>query len=98
MIRVVYRWKVDKENREAFREAWEGVTTRIRRETEGARGRVFLESCQDAEEVITIAHWDKYEQWQAFIDNAPAEQMRKMHELANLVSKQAFRQTGDHTI
>ena len=98
MIRVIYRWKVQDENRGAFRSAWEKVTTTIRANTHGARGSVLMESCDDPTEFVTIAHWDRLDQWQSFIDMAPQGHMQDMHRLADLVSREAFRQIGDHTI
>ena len=98
MIRVVYRWKVEGADRAAFRSAWEKATTTIRATTDGARGSVLLESCDDPTELVTIAHWDSVDQWAAFIDAAPQGPMKRLHDLAELVSTEAFRQIGDHTI
>ena len=98
MIRVVYRWKVPEANRAAFRSAWAQTTTAIRAETDGARGSLLLESSDDPTEVMTIAHWDSLDQWKAFIGGAPRGQMKRMHELAELVSSTPFRLVEDHTI
>jgi len=98
MIRIVYRWKVPEEHRAAFRAAWRETTTAIRASTEGARGSVLLENCDDPAECLTIAHWDRLDQWRSFIDSAPTSQMKTMHDLAERVSVQAFRQIDDQTI
>lgn len=73
MIRVVYRWQVRAANRAAFKLAWERATTAIRDSTDGARGSLLLESCDDPTECLTIAYWDDLEQWRSFIDGAPID-------------------------
>jgi len=98
VIRVVYRWKVPEENRTVFKAAWRDTTTAIRDSTEGARGSVFLEGCDDPGECMTIAHWDHLDQWRSFIDAAPTSQMKTMHDLAERLSVQAFRQVDDQTV
>ena len=98
MIRAVYRWKVGEANRAAFRSAWAETTTAIRAETDGARGSLMLESCDDPAEVLTVAHWDSLEQWKAFIGGAPLGRMKDMHELAELISSTPFRLVEDHTV
>lgn len=97
-IRVVYRWKVPAENRAAFAAAWRDTTTAIRADTDGARGSVLLESCDDPAECLTVAHWDSLDQWRSFIDAAPTSRMKTLHDLAERVSVEAFRQVGDETI
>lgn len=98
MIRVVYRWRVPEANRVAFRAAWEKATTLIRENTLGARGSVLFESCDDPTEFMTVAHWDHLDQWRAFVETAARAPMKEMHGLGEMVSRQAFRQIGDHTV
>ena len=98
MIRIVYRWKVGQGNQAAFRTAWDIATTAIRDNTEGARGSILLEGCDDPTDLITIAHWDSLEQWTSFIRTTPEVYMKRLHELAELVSMEAFRQVGDRTV
>lgn len=98
MIRVVYHWRVPAANQEAFRRAWRKATTAIRDTTQGARGSLLFESCDDPTALVTIAHWDRLDQWKAFIDTAPADQMKELHDLAKLESSTAFRQLEDQTV
>lgn len=98
MIRIIYRWKLLEANETAFRDAWEKATTTIRETTKGARGSVFLKSCQTPEACLTIARWDSYDDWQAFWNEASPPEMKVMHQLAELVSTEAFDEMGDHTI
>ena len=98
MIRVVYRWRVPKANCVAFGAAWEKATTQIRETTLGARGSLLFESCDDPTEFMTVAHWDHLDQWREFIETAAQVSMKDMHALAELRSREAFRQIGDHTV
>lgn len=98
MIRVVYRWRVQEADQTAFRAAWGKATTTIRETTDGARGSVLFESCDNPNEFMTIAHWNNLDQWKSFVGAAPLVHMKEMHSLAELVSSEAFRQVGDHTI
>ena len=66
MLRVVYRWRLQPENAAKFRAAWEKATTSIRSSTPSARGSVLLQNRQDRAEVMTIARWDRFEDWQTF--------------------------------
>ncbi len=98
MLRVVYRWRLQPENADKFRAAWEKATTSIRSSTPGARGSVLLQNRQDPAEVMTIARWDRFEDWQTFWKGAPQDDMEFMQNLAELLSSQVFDELGDHTI
>ena len=98
MIQVLYRWRVPRENHEAFLAAWEVVTTGIRGDTPGARGSICLASHDDPTEIVTMARWDSRAQWEAFVGAAKDARMRPMRELGELVSMRSYEQRGDHTV
>ncbi|MCB0195592.1 MAG: antibiotic biosynthesis monooxygenase [Anaerolineae bacterium] len=98
MIRVTYKWKVKEEDVAEFKAAWAATTTAIRAGTPGARGSFMLQSHQDPTLFITIARWDKLEDWQAFWDAAHPPQMETMHALAERLSVESFEEIDDHTI
>ncbi len=98
MIQVIYRWQVPEENQAAFLAAWEQTTKSIRQSTAGARGSFCIVSVDTPTEILTVAKWDKLEQWQAFIADARLTSMREMHELGTRVSSTAYEQKGDFTV
>jgi heme-degrading monooxygenase HmoA len=98
VIQIVYRWKVPEENREAFLAAWSSTTQGIRETTEGARGSLCIVSVEDPTEILTIAKWDRIEQWLEFIKTAKSTSMSEMHTLGVQLSHAAYEQAGDHTI
>ena len=98
MIQVIYRWRVEPENREAFLAAWERTTTAIRETTDGARGSICVVSVDDPSTILTIAKWDRLDQWRAFVAEAKTTAMKEMHTLGTQVSHDAFEQVGDFTI
>lgn len=98
MIRVVYKWKVKKEDEAKFKAAWAKTTTAIRASTPGARGSFMLQSHQEPTEFITIARWDKLEDWQAFWDASHPPEMETLHTLAERLSVESFEEIEDHTI
>ncbi len=98
MIRVMYRWKVQKTDEEKFRTVWAKATTKIRESTVGARGSVLLQSHQDPTEFVTIARWDKIEDWQTFWKDPSRTEMQDMHAIAERLSVDAFDAVEDHTV
>lgn len=98
MIQVIYRWEVPIARQAEFVSAWERTTVRIRESVPGARGSLLLVSVDDPTEILTVARWDKLEQWQAFVEGAMLDSMKIMHDLATRVSSRAYRQTGDFTV
>lgn len=98
MIRVIYRWKVKEEDQAQFRAAWAKTTTGIRERTPGARGSILLHSQHEPTEFITMARWDRLEDWQAFWGEASSADMQVMHSLAERVSVEAFEEIEDHTV
>lgn len=97
MIRVVYRWRVEPENFEAFRDSWRSTTNRIHDTFAGALGSFMLRSLEDACDVTTVAKWDSLESWQRFWKDNNPEAMRKMRTLGERLSADAFEEVEDHT-
>lgn len=98
MIRVVYRWKVQRADVAKFKTAWARATTAIRESTTGARGSIFLQSHQHPTEFVTIARWNKFEDWRAFWENETQTEMQIMHSLAERLSVETYEEIEDHTI
>lgn len=98
MIRVIYRWKVEAGKEEQFRAAWKKATTTIRDQNPAARGSFFLQNHQDPTELLTVARWDSFEDWQAFWKGSPPADMQPMRQLAELVSSESFEEIEDHTV
>ena len=98
MIQVVYRWDVPVERQEAFLAAWAQTTVTIRETTEGARGSFCIVGIDTPTEVLTIARWDRLDQWQGFVAGARLTSMRDMHALGTQLSATAYEQKGDFTI
>lgn len=98
MIQVIYRWKVVEANRSGFIAAWSKTTQLIRDSTEGARGSFCIVNVNDLTDILTIARWDRLEQWRAFVKAARSSSMSAMHALGEQISHTAYEQIGDHTI
>ena len=64
MLRVIYRWKVDPDRFEEFREAWEAMTEAIRAQRLGARGSMLLRDPDRPDEVMAIATWESRAHWE----------------------------------
>jgi heme-degrading monooxygenase HmoA len=52
----------------------------------------------DQTEIITIARWDKLDQWRQFVKTTKSATMAEMHRLATLHSHVAYEQVGDFTV
>jgi len=98
MVRIIYRWRVQEADQSKFKAAWANATTAIRDSTVGARGSVLLQSHRDPTEYITIARWDKIEDWQAFWEDSSRTEMQVMHSLAKHLSDEAYEEIEDHTV
>lgn len=98
MVRVIYRWRVKESNQAKFKAVWSKTTNLIKEQISGARGSVLLQSHQDPCEFITIARWDKLEDWQSFWKDAPQTDMQEMHALAERLSEEVYEEIEDHTV
>ncbi|MCP3871002.1 MAG: hypothetical protein GY703_23475 [Gammaproteobacteria bacterium] len=94
MIRMIYRWRVQTADQEEFKAAWGRATTRIRGTTSGARGSMLMQSHQDPTEFVTLARWDRAEDWQ----DPSRTEMRYMHKIAERLSADVFEEIEDHTV
>ncbi len=97
MIRVIYRWKVEPENFEAFKEIWRATTNRIHESVPGALGSFMLRACESESDIWTVAKWDSIESWEKFWGNTNPEEMEEMRKLGKRISVQAYDEIEDHT-
>ncbi|WP_320034421.1 antibiotic biosynthesis monooxygenase [Halarcobacter sp.] len=97
MIRVIYKWRVEKEDFDAFKEAWSIATNKIHETTKGARGSFMIKSFEDETLISTVARWDNLEQWKAFWTIKPPKEMEKMRKIAEFISSEAYEEIEDYT-
>ena len=71
MIHVIYRWRVQQGQENAFARAWTQGTRAIRASCKGAHGSVLLRSHRHPSEYIGIAAWEQIEDVQAFWNSDP---------------------------
>jgi heme-degrading monooxygenase HmoA len=98
MVRIVYTWRVQKADESKFRAEWVKARTAIKNSTVGARGSFLLRSHQDPTKFITIARWDKLEDWRAYWEDSTRIEMQVMHTLAKRLSAEVYDEIEDHTI
>ncbi len=97
MIRVVYRWKVNPENFENFKEVWVHTTNNIHETVPGALGSFMLRSTENETEVVTVAKWDSVESWKRFwVSDNPSE-MVGMRRIGERVSVTIYDEIDDFT-
>jgi heme-degrading monooxygenase HmoA len=97
VIPIIYRWEVPVDKQAAFLAAWEETTVTIRETTVGARGSFCVVSVDAPTEILTVAKWDRLDQWQDFIKGAKLASMKEMHALGTQISSRAYVQKGDFT-
>ncbi len=97
MIRVIYKWRVEKPAEQAFRVAWAKATADIRKSTIGARGSFLLQSRKDSAQFVTIARWDSLEDWQSYWSDSTRAEMQEMHAVAERLSVDVFDEIEDYT-
>lgn len=71
MIRVVYRWTVDRPQADAFVAAWWEATRYIQQAWPSAHGSVLLKSTLEPDVYLAVARWDSVAAWKASRDAAP---------------------------
>lgn len=98
MIRVIYRWSVDRANIPAFRNAWRTATREIHANVKGARGSFMLQEKGKPGEILTIARWDTEEDWRAFWKEEDPEEMRIMRSLGERGALEVFDEFADFTV
>ena len=97
MIRVVYKWRVPKENFAEFQQTWTKTTNNIHETVAGALGSFMLRSFDSEDEVITVAKWDSVESWKAFWGSADPAEMQEMRKLGTRISANAYEEIDDFT-
>jgi len=97
MIRVIYRWRVEPENFQKFKEAWSVATNHIHETVPGALGSFMLRSRESDCEVLTVAKWDSVASWKNFWGNAKPVEMEEMRKLGERTSVEAFDEIEDYT-
>jgi len=97
MFRVIYEWRVPADKMDKFQNVWRSATESIHESVEGALGSFMLQSSDTPEKVLTIAKWNSREDWEQFWGNRNPEKMRKMREIAERVSVEAFDEIEDRT-
>ena len=92
MIRVVYRWRVERGREEDFATWWHDGTIRIRQSQPGSLGSTLCRSTKDSEVFVGIARWQNRQDVEAFwgqasdvgFDGAVLESVEVMEELDDL--------------
>ncbi|MCG7201215.1 antibiotic biosynthesis monooxygenase [Marinobacter pelagius] len=97
MIRVIYRWRVEPESFEAFRQAWQRATNHIHETVPGALGSFMLRGEEDPSDVLTVARWESRESWKRFWGNRDPGQMRAMRALGTRIDAEVFEEIEDYT-
>ena len=97
MIRVIYRWHVEKENLDEFEREWSIATNKIHRTIPDALGSFMLQEVDDENDILIIAKWDSIESWKAFWDSENPTEIETMQKLGKLISTEAYREVDDFT-
>jgi len=71
MIRVVYRWTVDRTQADAFVAAWWEATRYIQQAWPSAHGSFLLKSTLEADVYVAVARWDSVDAWKTSREAAP---------------------------
>lgn len=97
VVRILYRWKVELENFEAFEKAWRRATNTIHETVPGALGSFMLRQTGNETEILTVAKWDSVESWEAFWGAANPQEMEGMHKLGHRVCVTLYDEIEDFT-
>lgn len=98
MIRVVYEWKVESDNIQAFQKAWRETTSRIHDAVKGARGSFMIQEAGSPGNILTIARWDCVEDWKAFWKEDNPAEMQGMRNLGERICVTVYDEVGDYTV
>lgn len=97
VFRVIYRWEVEPQNFDKFVDVWRTTTNRIHASVPGALGSFMLRGHEKTTEVLTIAKWASFEDWEAFWGNANPAEMEDMRALGTRISVESYSEVEDHT-
>ena len=97
MVRILYKWHVETQHLEKFKEVWKVTTNHIHENVKGARGSFMLVNHTQPHEILTIARWDRLEDWKTFWGAQHANEMSKMHELGRRLSIDIYEEIDDYT-
>lgn len=97
MLRVIYRWQVEPENFEEFKQTWRTTTNHIHETVPGALGSFMLRACENSSEILTVAKWDSQASWERFWGNQNPSQMQGMRALGTRLSVDVYNEEEDHT-
>jgi heme-degrading monooxygenase HmoA len=97
VIQVIYRWKVQAGQEEAFTRAWTRGTRAIRSQCRGAHGSVLLRSHRNPAEFVGVASWESLADCQAFwrSPHPDPEAFRVVAETASFISREIFDELQD---
>lgn len=97
MIHIIYRWKVQDGQEDAFARAWTRGTRVIRSSFEGAHGSVLLRSHQDASEFVGVATWESLVDVETFwaSEHPDPESFRIVSQTGTFVSREIFDEIQD---
>jgi len=92
MIRVIYRWRVERRRQDDFIRWWHEGTVRIRSSKPGARGSTLTRPTAGDDQVVAVARWDSEDDLAAFwadpggsdFPGATLESVEVLHELDHL--------------
>ena len=97
MIRIIYNWKVQDSEIDAFIATWKKTTNYIHENVKGARGSFMLQAEDDSTEIKTIARWDSLEDWKRFWKESNPVEMQSMRKFGERISVEIFKEIGDFT-
>lgn len=69
LIRVIYRWRLGPEHREAFKAWWHEGTVRIRATHEGALGSTLMVPLDGDSYMVAVARWQSRDALERFWAN-----------------------------
>lgn len=97
MFRVIYRWQVEPEDFEEFKNIWRATTNTIHESVPGALGSFMLRACEKDSEILTIAKWESKESWKVFWGANNPKEMEAMRKLGNRISIEIYDEIEDRT-
>ena len=97
IVRVIYRWHVEKENFPEFKRLWQSATYKVSEKDIGSYGSFLLRSNCDEREVIIIEKWKSISAWKRFEGKLELKETIKASALGDCISVEAYEEIEDHT-